>query len=283
MINRAPVTANDRVYPWPKVPAVAICLDGCEPEYLDVAIAEGLMPTLKRMRETGTDRLAHSVIPSFTNPNNLSIATGRPPSVHGICGNYLYEPETGQEVMMNDVRFLRAPTVFKQFYDAGARVAVVTAKDKLRALLGAGLQFDEDRAIAFSSEKSGTTTKADHGIDNASAWLGMPVPEVYSAELSEFVFAAGVKLLKEWKPDVMYLSTTDYIQHKFAPDEKGAKDFYAMFDRYLAELDALGAAVVVTADHGMKPKHNADGTPAVIYVQDLMDAWLGKDAARVIL
>ena len=283
MQNRAPVTANDRAYPWPKVPAVAICLDGCEPEYLEVAIAEGLMPTLKRMRETGTDRLAHSVIPSFTNPNNLSIATGRPPSVHGICGNYLYDPETGEEVMMNDVRFLRAPTIFSRFYEAGARVAMVTAKDKLRALLGAGLKFDEDRAVAFSSEKSGTTTKAEHGIDNASAWLGTPVPEVYSAELSEFVFAAGVKLLKEFKPDVMYLSTTDYIQHKFAPDERGAKDFYAMFDRYLAELDALGAAVVVTADHGMKPKHKADGSPAVIYVQDLMDAWLGKDAARVIL
>ena len=110
--TRAPVTANGRAYPWPKVPAVAICLDGCEPAYLDVAIAEGLMPTLKRMREAGTDRIAHSVIPSFTNPNNLSIATGRPPAVHGICGNYLYEPETGQEVMMNDVRFLRAPTVF---------------------------------------------------------------------------------------------------------------------------------------------------------------------------
>ncbi len=283
MQNRAPVMANDRAYPWPKVPAVAICLDGCEPEYLEVAIADGLMPTLKRMRETGTDRLAHSVIPSFTNPNNLSIATGRPPAVHGICGNYLYDPETGEEVMMNDVRFLRAPTIFSQFYEAGARVAMVTAKDKLRALLGAGLKFDEDRAVAFSSEKSGTTTKAEHGIDNASAWLGMPVPEVYSADLSEFVFAAGVKLLKEFKPDVMYLSTTDYIQHKYAPDQKGAKDFYEMFDRYLAELDALGAAVVVTADHGMKPKHNADGTPAVIYVQDLMDEWLGKDAARVIL
>lgn len=283
MINRAPVMANGRAYPWPRVPAIAICLDGCEPAYLDVAIAEGLMPTLKRIRETGTDRLAHSVIPSFTNPNNLSIATGRPPAVHGICGNYLFDPETGQEVMMNDVRFLRAPTLFKAFYDAGARVAVVTAKDKLRALLGAGLRFDEDRAIAFSSERSGTTTRAEHGIDNASAWLGRPVPEVYSADLSEFVFAAGVKLLREWQPDVMYLSTTDYIQHKFAPEEKGAKDFYAMFDRYLTELDALGAAVVVTADHGMKPKHRADGTPAVIYVQDLMDDWLGKDAARVIL
>jgi len=283
MTNLSTVTANDRTYPAPKTCAIAICLDGCEPEYLDVAIAEGLMPNLKRMRESGTDRLAHSVIPSFTNPNNLSIATGRPPAVHGICGNYLYDPETGEEVMMNDVRFLRAPTIFSRFYEAGARVAVVTAKDKLRALLGAGLRFDEDRAIAFSSERSGTTTKAEHGIDNASDWLGMPVPEVYSAGLSEFVFAAGVKLLKEWAPDVMYLSTTDYIQHKFAPEEQGAKDFYAMFDRYLGELDALGAAIVVTADHGMKPKHDDKGEPAVIYVQDLMDEWLGKDAARVIL
>ena len=283
MTNLSTVTANDRTYPAPKTCAIAICLDGCEPEYLDVAIAEGLMPNLKRMRESGTDRLAHSVIPSFTNPNNLSIATGRPPAVHGICGNYLYDPETGEEVMMNDVRFLRAPTIFSRFYEAGARVAVVTAKDKLRALLGAGLRFDEDRAIAFSSERSGTTTKAEHGIDNTSDWLGMPVPEVYSAGLSEFVFAAGVKLLKEWAPDVMYLSTTDYIQHKFAPEEQGAKDFYAMFDRYLGELDALGAAIVVTADHGMKPKHDDKGEPAVIYVQDLMDEWLGKDAARVIL
>ena len=283
MTIHTPVEANARVYPTPKVPAVAICLDGCEPEYLDVAIAKGLMPNLKKMRETGTDRLAHSVIPSFTNPNNLSIATGRPPSVHGICGNYLIDPETGEEVMMNDVRFLRAPTIFSQFYEAGYRVAMVTAKDKLRALLGSGLKFDEGRAVAFSSERSGETTLAEHGIDTASEWLGMEVPEVYSAELSEFVFAAGVKLLKEFKPDVMYLSTTDYIQHKFAPEQQGALDFYAMFDRYLGELDALGAAIVVTADHGMKPKHHADGSPNVIYAQDLLDDWLGKDAARVIL
>ena len=277
-----PVTVNDRTYERPKVPAIAICLDGCEPAYLDVAIEAGLMPNLKRIRETGTDRIAHSVIPSFTNPNNMSIATGRPPIVHGICGNYLYEPETGEEVMMNDPRFLRAPTVFKAFQDAGFKVAIVTAKDKLRALLGKDLAFD-GTAVCFSSEKSDTTTKAANGIDNASAWLGKPVPEVYSAELSEFVFAAGVKLLGEMRPDVMYLTTTDYVQHKYAPGDKEANDFYAMFDRYLGELDAAGAAIVVTADHGMKPKHLADGSPAVVYVQDLMDEWLGKDAARVIL
>jgi phosphonoacetate hydrolase len=283
MTLSAPVSVNDRTYPAPKTCAIAICLDGCEPAYLTEAIARGLMPTLKRMRSEGTDRLAHSVIPSFTNPNNLSIATGRPPAVHGICGNYLFEPETGKEVMMNDVRFLRAPTVFSAFYNAGARVAIVTAKDKLRALLGAGLRFDQDRAICFSSEKSDTTTKAEQGIDNAAGWLGQAVPEVYSAELSEMVFAAGVKLLAEWKPDVMYLTTTDYIQHKYAPGEPVANAFYEMFDRYLTQLDAMGAAIVVTADHGMKPKHLADGSPAVIYVQDLLDDWLGEAAARVIL
>ena len=277
------VAVNGRTYAWPRVPAIAICLDGCEPAYLDEAIRAGLMPALVRIKEKGTVRFAHSVIPSFTNPNNLSIATGRPPSVHGICGNYLYERETGKEVMMNDPRFLRAPTIFQAFYDAGAKVAVVTAKDKLRALLGKGLAFDEGRARCFSAEKSDTTTLAEHGIDNASKHFGLPVPEVYSAELSEFVFAAGVQLLKEFRPDIMYLTTTDYVQHKYAPGVPQANAFYEMFDKYLTELDALGAAIVVTADHGMKPKHKQDGSPDVVYVQDILDEWLGKDAARVIL
>ena len=283
------ITANGRDYARPKVPAIAICLDGCEPAYLDAAIDAGLIPTLKRIKQSGTVRMAHSVIPSFTNPNNLSIATGRPPSVHGICGNFLYDPESGEEVMMNDVKFLRAPTVFQACFDAGLRVAIVTAKDKLRALLGKGLSFGDGamsgngRAICFSAEKSDTTTIAEHGIDNASDYFGLPVPEVYSAELSEFVFAAGVRLLKDFKPDLMYLTTTDYVQHKYAPGVPEANAFYEMFDRYLTELDAAGAAIVVTADHGMKPKHLANGEPAVIYLQDLLDDWLGEAAARVIL
>ena len=277
------VEANGRTYNPASNCAVVICLDGCEPEYLDIAISEGLMPNLKRIRAEGTDALAHSVIPSFTNPNNMSIATGRPPAVHGICGNFLFDPDTGEEVMMNDVRFLRAPTLFSKYYEAGSRVAVVTAKDKLRALLGDGLKFDEGRAICFSSEKADQATEGDNGIQNASEWLSRPVPEVYSADLSEFVLAAGVKILKEWSPNVMYLSTTDYIQHKFAPNQQGAKDFYTMADAYIGELDALGAALVVTADHGMKPKHNANGEPSVVYVQDLLDQWLGEAKARVIL
>ncbi len=279
----SPIEANNRTYQAPHAPAVVICLDGCEPAYLDAAIAEGLMPHLKRIRETGTDRQAHSVIPSFTNPNNLSIATGQPPRVHGICGNYLFDPETREEVMMNDVRFLWVPTVFRRFQQAGAKVAIVTAKDKLRALLGAELEFVENGACCFSAERSDTSTQAEHGMDKASAWLGMAQPEVYSADLSEFVFAAGVKLLAERRPDLMYLTTTDYVQHKHAPGSPDANSFYEMFDKYLGQLDDMGAVIVTTADHGMKPKHKADGSPDVIYAQEILDELCGKGNSRVIL
>lgn len=277
------ITVNGRDYPVPKACAVAICLDGCEPAYLDEAVKAGLMPVLERVKAEGTARSAHSVIPSFTNPNNLSIATGRPPAVHGICGNYLIDPDSGEEVMMNDPRFLRAPTIFGAFREAGRKVAVVTAKDKLRALLGAGLTFGDGGAFCFSAERSDATTARENGVDNASRWLGTPVPEVYSAGLSEFVFIAGVRLLREHRPDIMYLTTTDYIQHKHPPGAPEANAFYAMFDGYLGELDGLGAAIVVTGDHGMKPKHRPDGSPEVVYLQDLFDGWLGKDRARVIL
>lgn len=92
-----------------------------------------------------------------------------------------------------------------------------------------------------------------------------------------------MKLLKEFQPDVMCLTTTDHTQHKHAPGDPAANAFYEMFDKYLAELDACGAAIVVTADHGMKPKRLANGGRSVIYLQDLVDDWLGAGAARVIL
>lgn len=276
------IEVNGRNYKWPTTPVVVICCDGSEVDYTDQAMADGLMPNLVKILAKGESTMAKSVVPSFTNPNNLSIVTGRPPEVHGICGNYLIDPDTGKEVMMNDPKFLRAPTIFANFQAAGAKIAVVTAKDKLRLLLGNGLNFD-GTAVSFSAEKSDQCTMSGHGIENVNEMVGMDVPEVYSAELSEFVFAAGVKLLNSMKPDFLYLSTTDYVQHKFAPGSDGANAFYAMMDKYLGQLDAAGARLVITADHGMRDKHTSDGKPDVLYLQDAMDDMLGKDASTVIL
>ena len=272
------LNVNSRSYKLPHQPTVVVCVDGCEPDYLAQAVAGGHMPWLKRTLAEGTGLIADCVVPSFTNPNNLSIVTGVPPSVHGICGNYLYDTASGTEVMMNDPKWLRAPTLLAALAGAGKAVAVITAKDKLRRLLG-----HEMKGICFSSEKSDQVTLEENGIAEVLNLVGRPLPSVYSAELSEFVFAAGVTLMEQRRPDVMYLSTTDYVQHKHAPGTAGANAFYAMMDGYLAQLDTLGCVIVVTADHGMNAKVAMNGEPDVIYLQDWCDAQLGPGRARVIL
>ncbi|NKB19804.1 MAG: phosphonoacetate hydrolase [Alphaproteobacteria bacterium] len=277
------IEVNGRTYAWPKRPLVVVCIDGSEPDYIEQAIAGGHMPFLAAALEKGSDLRADCVVPSFTNPNNLSIVTGRPPRVHGISGNFFLDPDSGEEVMMNDPKFLRADTIFKAFHDAGAKVAIVTAKDKLRRLLGHGLDFASGRAISFSSEKADETTMAENGIEDAQAMVGRDIPDVYSAELSEFIFDAGVKLMSRMRPDIMYLSTTDYIQHKHAPGTPIANQFYAMMDKYWSQLDAAGADLAMTADHGMNAKFGDNGEPDVIYLQEELDDMIGAAVARVIL
>ena len=282
-MSKTPLNINGREYAWPEKPLVVICVDGSQPSYIELAIEAGVMPFTKKMLANGSDLRADCVVPSFTNPNNLSIVTGRPPSVHGICGNFILDPDTGEEVMMNDPKYLRADTIMKCFHDAGASVAIVTAKDKLRTLLGHGLDFTSGRALSFSSEKSDQVTMAVNGIENVLDMVGKPVPSVYSADLSEFIFAAGVKLMESRRPDIMYLSTTDYVQHKHAPGSEGANSFYAMMDGYWEQLIDLGATIAITADHGMNAKHGDDSLPKVVYLQDVLDDWMGEGKARVIL
>ena len=282
------VELNGRSYQWPEQPVVVVCIDGSEPGYVEAAVETGKAPFFERILAEGTNRLADCVIPSFTNPNNMSIVTGTPPNVHGIAANFFHDRDSGEDVMTNTPKFLWVDTIFKAFFDAGGKVAIVTAKDKLTSMLGHGLDFSSGRAIGFSSEKSDKTTMANNGIDRADQFVGLPVPEVYSADLSAFIFAAGVKLVERDRPDLMYLSTTDYIQHKYAPGTPVANDFYIMMDGYLSQLDDMGCVIALTADHGMNAKHNDAGDPDVIYLQDIIDEWdlggqNGDGTARVVL
>jgi phosphonoacetate hydrolase len=283
------ITVNAREYKWPTAPVVGVCIDGSQPGvdgqagYIEEAIKAGVVPFFEKLMTHGTSRIAQSAMPSFTNPNNLSIVTGRPPGIHGIAGNYFYDRTRDEEVMMNDPQFLRADTIFKGFLDAGAKICLITAKDKLLRLLGNGLDMSCGRAVCFSAEKADQATLQGNGIEQVLDLVKMPVPEVYSTELSEFVFAAGVEIMKRDRPDLMYLSTTDYLQHKVAPGTPEANAFYAMMDGYLAKLDQLGCILSITADHGMSAKHDAEGAPRVIYLQTLIDDWIGEGNVRVIL
>ena len=273
------VTANGREYRWMDRPLVIVCVDGCEADYITQAVQAGVAPYLAEMVRKGASLLGECVIPSFTNPNNLSIVTGVPPSVHGICGNYFYDRENDEEVMMNDAKYLRCETLIAGFANAGAKVAVITAKDKLRTLLGKGMTT----AMCFSAEKVDDLSIEKNGITGVLELVGKPKPSVYSQDLSEFVFAAGVKIMEKHRPDIMYLSTTDYVQHKHAPGTPKANDFYRMMSGYLAQLDAMGVTIALTADHGMNAKTDAAGEPQILFLQDWFDARIGKGKARVIL
>ncbi|AKU17123.1 phosphonoacetate hydrolase [Luteipulveratus mongoliensis] len=303
-MERTKFTVNGRDYTTPGVPVVVICIDGSEPDYHLEAIKAGQMPWLANvLAGQGSSWEAHCAMPALTNPNNVSIATGHPPAVHGISGNYIFDTATGQEVLMNDKKFLRAPTVFAAANEAGLDVVVVTAKDKLRRLLGAGLVEDGPslagtgefvaptrHGICFSAEKADQATVADNGIEGVLELVGKPLPQVYSADLSEFALAAGVQILKDRGADLMYLSLTDYIQHKNAPGTETANAFYEMIDRYAAALEELGAIVILTADHGMSAKSDATGKANVLFVEDEVRTILGTsdiepgtDGLRVIL
>ena len=183
--------------------------------------------------------------------------------------------------MMNDVKYLRTGTILAAFANAGAKVAVVTAKDKLRRQIGKDMDL-AGGSINISSECAEQCTLEEHGIENVLEFVGMPLPDIYSPELSLFVLEAGIRLLERRRLDLLYLSLTDYIQHKYAPGEPEADRYYRNMDAMFGRLDALGATVALTADHGMNDKSNPDGSPNVIWLQDVLDARFGKGACTVV-
>lgn len=272
-------TVNGRTYTPPARPVAVICLDGSADEYLDAALARGRMPRLARMAAEGWRGMARAAMPTFTNVNNTSIVTGKPPAVHGIGGNFFFDTATGQEVMMNSARYLRAETIFPHAQRAGRRVAVVTAKEKLRDIFASGLI--QEGGIAFSSEKARAAVQETHGLSEVETICG-PQPEIYSGEASVYVLRAGAALLAAGRADFLYLSTTDYMQHKHAPEDPEVLDFYAAIDAELGKLLDLGAVVGLTADHGMNAKQDADGAPNVIYLESELEAAFGP-GFRVIL
>jgi phosphonoacetate hydrolase len=262
------IELNGRHYRKPPRPTVVICVDGCDPEYIERGIPEGVFPTIGSFSRDGYLGTADAVMPTFTNPNNVSIVTGAPPSVHGIAGNYCLDRETGREIMMTDPALMRSETILALMSGIGVKTAAITAKDKLRRLLGRNLA-----GICFSSEC------ADAEVE---AMLGRPRPDMYSADLSLFVLDAGIALLERQAAQLLYLSLSDYVQHAHAPGDPAADAFDRAIDDRVRRLVELGAVVGLVADHGMNDKASLDGRPNVIFLEDDLNNRFGAGAVRVI-
>jgi phosphonoacetate hydrolase len=271
------IEANGRTYAPPKCPTAVIVVDGFDPAYLEHGFANGTLPTMQSFKKCGFVGMADCSIPSTTNTNNTSIVTGVPPAVHGINGNYYLDSETGREIMITDASRLRCGTILGALSRTGLGIAVVTAKDKLLKVLAY-----EMSGIAFSAECARKADLEENAIEDVETLVGRPQPDQYSADLSLFVLDAGVAIFSSRRPDLMYLSTSDYVQHKHGPSEPEADAYHHAVDAAVGKLIALGATVAITADHGMNDKSAADGTPNVVYLEDELNSRFGAGSVRVI-
>ena len=269
------ISLNKREYNLPEIPVVVICADGWANEYISLGFAHGELPNLARLASEGYYGLARGALPSFTNVNNCSIVTGTPPIETGIGGNYIIDPDSGEELMTNSSRFLLNDTVLASASTAGRKVAMVTAKDKLRELLSKGMT-----GISVSAEKADEVNLEVNGIENIESLVG-PKPSIYSAEASLYVLRVGVELLASGRSDFLYLSLTDYMQHKYAPEAPESREFYRSIDAEIGKLLNLNAVVGITADHGMNAKCNIDGDANVIFLETELKQEFG-DGCRVI-
>ncbi len=272
---------NGARYRRPKKPLVVVCIDGGDPAYLEASLEAGAIPNTARFMKDGFYAVVDGTVPSFTCPNNMSIITGSQPEVHGISGNFYLDPATREPVVMTGPELLRSRTVLAEYAKFGLKIVSITSKDKLRLQLQKGLDLGQGH-VSFSAQYADRCTLAENGIENVLDYVGMPQPDMYSPELSLFVLEAGIRLLEDRRPDVLYLSLTDFVQHKYAPDEPEALDFYARMDDAFGRLAALGAVVGLTADHGMNDKAKEDGSPNVIFLQDVLDQALGRGETKVI-
>ena len=272
---------NNISYSWPRKPLTVVCIDGGDPEYIQTGLRDGIIPNIARFMNEGFYQVAQGSMPSFTCPNNMSIVTGTEPEIHGISGNFFLDPETQEPVVMTGPELLRSRSIMSELSREGARVVSITAKDKLRKQLQKDMDLFRG-SVSFSSQNADHCTMEENGIENVLEFVGQPLPDMYSAELSLFVLDAGIKLLDEQKPDLLYLSLTDFIQHAHAPGSEEANNFYIEMDRRFGILQENGALVALTADHGMGDKSDENGEPNVIWLQDILDQNTGTGTCRVI-
>jgi phosphonoacetate hydrolase len=258
-------TANGRAYAVPGRPVLAICADGWDPAYVDDALVRGLMPRLAgALADGGTYTHGRAQVPTFTNPNNVTIVTGVSAAINGIAGNH-YRNADGTEVQLTDPSFLRAETIHARAQAAGVGVLCVTAKDKLRRLLAVG------GVPAFSAEKADEQQLPDGTPVLDAAGLG-PNPDIYDWRLSPYTIDLAVRLAPRFGATLVYASLTDFVQHASAPGEQLADDFYARVDVSIGQALDAGFIVGLAADHGMNAKSNADGTPKVLFLDDVLAA-----------
>jgi phosphonoacetate hydrolase len=261
------IEVSGRRYRRPAQKTAVVCLDGVDPRYIDDAFERNLTPRLRELAEQGVHVRARSQLPSFTNPNNLSIVTGVPPSVHGVPGNHYLEPD-GEEVQLTDPSVLRAPTIHAAFEEADVSVLAVTTKDKLRRLLGTG------HVPCVSAEKARDLHMA--AIGPIARLVKRQAPSIYDWDISHYALELGLAIADPLEVELLYVSLTDFVQHTAAPGEDLSDAYLRLLDDLVGQYLDAGWRLGLVADHGMNAK------PEICYLGDALGE-SGIRSAHVVL
>jgi phosphonoacetate hydrolase len=213
---------------------VVVCCDGLDCEYLDATDTPGW----ETIADDGRHGECASIVPSLTNVNNVSIVTTSFPEIHGITGNTYHNRETDENVYMEDPSFVRTQTWLQRAAERGEAGGALVVKDKLKQMVGQGCE------LAASAE-------------DPPIWLESAVgeaPDIYSGTASQWLLDAAVYVIETHDLDWLYVSTTDVVPHKHAPEAEYAREWVRAMDEGLSELHERAADIVVTADHGMNQK-----------------------------
>ena len=277
------ILVNGIAYKKPEAPRVIICMDGISQEYIERAMEKGVAPIFEKFKKERFYGIAESVIPSLTNPNNISIATGVSPREHGIVTSGLvFDRERGYEIISSQ-KHIKAEKILQAFSDAGEGVASITAKDKLKNLLliRNGINISAEEEHEFDNLEAEEIIKKVRGRGRSRKLLDKTDEKwMYSTRPSESALDLGIELLfgtGPYIPKITYISLTDYIPHRHAPGAKEANNYINCIDKRIDALDKMGCVIGLTADHGMGAKHNSLGEPNAVWLKDILEQNKIKD------
>ncbi|MHB8066554.1 MAG: alkaline phosphatase family protein [Desulfobaccales bacterium] len=215
-----------------------VCMyDGFGMDYFEMSP----LPVMKRLGREGLVKRGRAVFPTLTNANNISICCAAWPAEHGVTTNCYFDEAAGKARFLEDADFILAPTIFQRFRQQGVRSALLTCKAKTLKLVGGHAD------LAVAAEEPSPEVVQRYG----------PPPPMYSAEVNYWLWEIALDLLQS-HPDfgLIYVHTTDYPMHMWAPEESCSLDHLARLDDLLgaARDIAPDAMFLITADHGMNPK-----------------------------
>ena len=216
---------------------IVLMVDGLGADY----IAASRMPVVTGWQRAGISKTVEGVMPSVTNANNVSICCGVWPEKHGITANFYLDEASGREEYMESSGLVLAPTLFERATAHGRKSALLSSKKKTATLLPRGA------TLVLTAETPNSEWTARLG----------PAPDIYSAEINHWLLKAAIWILRN-QPQIalLYIHTTDYPMHMWAPEDGRSKQHLAGLDALLGELAKAGpdAAILLTADHGMHHK-----------------------------